>query len=128
DGTRRLLHALRGFDVEQFVYASTMLVHAPCAPGERIDENQPVEPRWAYPESKAAAEAEIREHHGSMPYVILRLAGVYDEHRSVPTVAQQIARIYDRDFRSHLYSGDTGVGQAMLHREDLLDAVRRTID
>jgi nucleoside-diphosphate-sugar epimerase len=118
---------LQSFEVGQFVYASTMLVHAPCEPGERIDESQPIEPRWAYPESKAAAEAEIREHHGAIPYVILRLAGVYDEHLTVPTVAQQIARIYDRDFRSYLYSGNTGVGQAMLHREDLLDAVRRTV-
>ena len=38
EGTRRLLRALQDFEVEQFVYASTMLVHAPCRPGERIDE------------------------------------------------------------------------------------------
>lgn len=128
EGTRRLLRALQSFEVDQFVYASTMLVHAPCEPGEHIDESQPIDPRWAYPQSKAAAEAEIRKHHGAIPYVILRLAGVYDEHRTVPTVAQQIARIYDRDFRSYLYSGNTGVGQAMLHRDDLLDAVCRTVD
>jgi nucleoside-diphosphate-sugar epimerase len=45
DGTRCLLRALQSFAVEQFVYASTILVHAPCAPGERIDERQPIEPR-----------------------------------------------------------------------------------
>lgn len=128
EGTRRLLRALQPFNVDQFVYASTMLVHAPCEPGERIDESQPIEPRWAYPQSKAAAEAEIHKHHGKIPYVILRLAGVYDEHLTVPTVAQQIARIYDRDFRSYLYSGSTLVGQAMLHRDDMLDAVRRVVD
>ena len=55
EGTRRLLNALQDFDVEQFIYASTMLVHAPCRPGEHIDENQPIDPRWIYPESKAAA-------------------------------------------------------------------------
>ena len=53
EGTRRLLRALQGFQVEQFVYASTMLVHAPCRPGERIDGRQPIDPRWAYPRSKA---------------------------------------------------------------------------
>ena len=57
DGTRHLIQALQDFEVEQFVYASTMLVHAPCRPGERIDEQQPIDARWAYPESKAAAEA-----------------------------------------------------------------------
>ena len=49
DGTQRLLRALQGFEVGQFVYASTMLVHATCRPGERIDETQPIAPGWAYP-------------------------------------------------------------------------------
>ena len=128
DGTRRLLRALRPFEVEQFVYASTMLVHAPCRPGERIDESQPIEPRWSYPKSKAAAEEVIRAEHKQTPYVILRLAGVYDERSMVPTMAQQIARIYERDFQSHFYSGSTLVGQAMLHRDDMLEAFRRTVD
>lgn len=128
EGTRHFLRALNDFEVEQFVYSSTMLVHAPCRPGERIDENQPVDPRWAYPQSKAAAEVVIRAEHKDIPYVILRLAGVYDEHSMVPTMAQQIARIYERDFQSHLYAGSTLVGQTMLHRDDMLDAFRRVVD
>ena len=128
DGTRRLVRALQEFEVEQFVYSSTMLVHAPCQPGERIDERQPIAPRWAYPQSKAAAEEAIRAEHKKTPYVILRLAGVYDEHSMVPTLAQQIARIYERDFQSYFYSGSTLVGQAMLHREDMLNAFCRAVD
>ena len=128
EGTRRLLRALQGFEVEQFVYASTMLVHAPCRPGERIDEHQPIDPRWAYPKSKAAAEAVIQAEHKHIPYVILRLAGVYDEHSIVPTMAQQMARIYERDFQSYFYSGGMLVGQAMLQRDDMLDAFRRVVD
>lgn len=125
EGTWRLL---QDFEVKQFVYSSTMLVHAPCRPGERIDEHQPIEPRWAYPKSKAAAEAVIRAEHKRIPYVILRLAGVYDEHPMVPTMAQQMARIYERDFQSYFYSGGTLVGQAMLHRDDMLKAFRRAVD
>jgi nucleoside-diphosphate-sugar epimerase len=128
EGTRRLLEALQEFEVEQFVYASTMLVHAPCRPGERIDESQRIQPGWAYPRSKATAEAVVREAHGRIPYVLLRLAGVYDERTTVPTMAQQMARIYERDFQSYFYSGSTLAGQTMLHREDMLDAFRRTID
>ena len=128
EGTHRLLSALQDFEVEQFVYSSTMLVHAPCRPGERIDEQQPIEPRWAYPKSKAAAEAVVRAECQRIPCVILRLAGVYDEHSMVPTMAQQMARIYERDFQSYFYSGSTLVGQAMLHRDDMLDAFRRTVD
>ena len=87
EGTRRLLSALQDFEVEQFAYASTMLVHAPCRPGEHIDE-----------------------------------------HAMVPTLARQMARIYDRDLQSYFYSGSTLVGQAMLHRDDMLDAFHRTVD
>lgn len=44
-GTERLLRELRSaFEVEQFVFASTMLVHAPRPPGQRIDEDAPVAP------------------------------------------------------------------------------------
>lgn len=128
EGTRRLLRALQAFEVEQFVYSGTMLVHAPCRPGERIDESQPIAPKWAYPKSKAAAEEVIRQEHGKIPYVLLHLAGVYDERVAVPTLAQQIARIYERNFQSHLYSGDPLVGQSMLHKADMVDAFRRTID
>ena len=105
-----------------------MLVHAPCRPGERIDESHPIGPRWAYPKSKAAAEEVVRQEHGAIPCVNLRLAGFYDDHSLVPTMTQQFARIYERDMQSYFYSGSTLVGQAMLHRDDMLDVFRRTID
>lgn len=44
-GTERLLRVLRDFSVEQFVFASTMLVHAHCQPGQRINEDWPIEPK-----------------------------------------------------------------------------------
>ena len=128
EGTRRMLRALQPLRVEQFLYSSTMLVHAPGKPGEAMDEDQPIGPRWAYPKSKAEAEEVIRAEHGRIPYVLLRLAGVYDEGTSVPTFGNQVARIYERDFQSHLYSGDTDAGQAMLHREDMLDAFVRAVE
>lgn len=128
EGTRRLLRGLQRFKVEQFIYCSTMLVHKACRPGERIDENQPVDPRWAYPNSKLAAEEVVQSEHGHVPYVLLRLAGVYDERSMVPTLAHQIARVYEKDFQSFFYAGSTLVGQAMVHREDMLDAFKRTVE
>jgi nucleoside-diphosphate-sugar epimerase len=127
-GTRRLLRNLRQLNVEQFVYSGTMLVHAPGAIGEKIDEDQPVAPKWAYPSSKAAAEDVIRAEHGEIPFVLLHLAGLYDDETAVPTLANQIARIYERDVQSHFYSGSTLAGQSMVHRDDMLDAFKRTVD
>ncbi|HUG46736.1 MAG TPA: NAD(P)-dependent oxidoreductase, partial [Sphingomicrobium sp.] len=103
EGTRRLLRAVQPLKVQQFVYSGTMLVHAPGEPGETIDEDQVIDPQWAYPKSKAAAEQVIAQEHGDIPYVLLRLAGLYDDETAVPSFAHQIARIYERDFRSHLY-------------------------
>ena len=58
NGTRRLLQGLReGFEVEQFIFSSTMLVHRPGEPGVFITEDSPIGPTWAYPESKVRTEA-----------------------------------------------------------------------
>src|SRR3546814_2614228 len=86
------MRALQPFEVEQFVYSGTMLVHEPGRPGERIKEDRPIAPGWAYPKSKAAAENAISESRGDIPVVFLHLAGLYDERTSVPTFANQIAR------------------------------------
>jgi len=128
DGTRNLLKALQAFDVERFIYSSTMLVHAPTVPGRKITEDSPLGPRWVYPQYKAETEAVIEKDAGGIPYTLLRLAGLYDDQTCVPTLAHQVARIYERNLQSHLGTGDTSVGQAFLHNEDMLDAFVRTVD
>ncbi len=128
DGTLNLLKALKPYQVERLIYSSTMLVYQPGSPGEKISEASADDPRWAYPESKARAEAVIREHAGDMPFTLLRLAGMYNEMNCVPTLAHQIARIFEETLKSHLYSGDTDAGQAFVHQQDMIDAFRRTID
>jgi nucleoside-diphosphate-sugar epimerase len=127
-GTARLLRALQAFEVEQFLFSSTMLVHAPCRPGERINEDWPREATWAYPESKIRTEDLIREQHGPIPYVLLRIAGVYDDHCHSLPLAHQIERINERHVTSWLYPGDIRCGQAFLHRDDFLDAVERAVE
>jgi nucleoside-diphosphate-sugar epimerase len=42
-GTERLLRAFQAFHIEQFIFSSTMLVHAPSEPGQRINEYWPIE-------------------------------------------------------------------------------------
>jgi nucleoside-diphosphate-sugar epimerase len=129
EGTRRLLLGLReGFEVEQFIFSSTMLVHRPGEPGVFITEDSPLGPTWAYPESKVRTEALIRAERGDIPAVILRLAGVYDDVCHSPPLANQMQRIYERQFASHLYSGETSHGQSFLHMDDLLDVIERVVE
>ena len=122
-GTGRLLRGFQSFKVEQFVFSSTMLVHAPCEPGERINEDWPLDPKWDYPKSKVRTEELIREQRGGIPTAILRIAGVYDDRcHSIP-LAHQIQRIYERRLTSRVFPGDTSHGQAFVHLDDLLDAL-----
>src|SRR5262249_38340301 len=94
-GTERLLKHLQDFEGEQFIFSSTMLVHAPTDPGQRINEESPIDPRWPYPQSKVETEALIHDKHGSIPIVLLRLAGVYDDRGHSAFLSQQIARVYE---------------------------------
>ncbi|MBX9744408.1 MAG: NAD(P)-dependent oxidoreductase, partial [Chlamydiales bacterium] len=79
EGTRRLLKGLQSFEVEQFIFSSTMLVHCPCNLGEKITEDSPLTTAWGYPRSKVQTEELIRKERGLIPAVILRIAGVYDD-------------------------------------------------
>ncbi|WP_028716782.1 NAD-dependent epimerase/dehydratase family protein [Paracoccus sp. J39] len=128
-GTRRLLQALKAVGAEQFVFSSTLLVHAPSpGKGVRIDEDSPLDPPWAYPQSKADTEELIARERGDVRTVILRLAGVYDEDCRAAFVAQQIARIFERLPTAYLFTGDLTAGQPYLHKDDLVDAIMRTVD
>lgn len=78
-----------------------MLVHRPCEPGERINENWPLDPKLPYRASKVETKALLRAEHGRIPIAILRPAGIYNAF-----LANQIARIYEGSFQGRLYPGD----------------------
>ena len=129
EGTRRLMRGLReGFEVRQFIFASTMLVHSPGQPGLFLTEDSPIGPTWAYPESKVRTEALIRAERGPISTVILRLAGVYDDVGHSPPLVNQMQRVYERQLASHLYSGQTSHGQSFVHMDDVVDAIDRAVE
>jgi nucleoside-diphosphate-sugar epimerase len=112
---------------EQFVFSSTMLVHAPCQPGEHINEEWPIDPVWDYPRSKAQTEELIRLERRQTPAMLLRIAGVYtDDCESVP-IANQIQRIYERRLTSKVFPGDTSHGQSLVHLDDVIEAMRLAV-
>jgi nucleoside-diphosphate-sugar epimerase len=126
-GTERLLNALKDFQVEQFIFTSTMLVHTPTCPGCPINEDSPLEPKWDYPLSKVHTEKLIHRIRGSIPSVLLRIAGVYDDHcHSIP-ISHQIQRIYERSLESRFFAGDVTHGAAFVHMEDFVDAIEKAV-
>ena len=99
-----------------------MLVHKPNEPGHPITEESPVEANWQYPISKIQTEKFLKEMHGKIPVVILRIAGVFDEVcHSIP-IAHQIHRIYEKQLEGHLYSGNINVRQSFVHVADVVKA------
>lgn len=92
-GTEKLLEVLKSFEVQQFVFSSSMLVYKPTKPGQPINEDWPLAPSWDYPQSKVETEKIISEKRGNIPSVILRIAGVYNEEGNSIPIANQIQRI-----------------------------------
>jgi nucleoside-diphosphate-sugar epimerase len=127
-GTERLLRGLQAFEVEQFVFSSSMLVHVAGKPGERINEDRSLDRKLPYRESKIRAERSIHDQHDQIRTAIIRPAGVYDDMCRNAFLAHQIARIYERKLISHVYPGDLDAGQSFLHLDDLTDAVKRVVE
>ena len=127
-GTERLLEQLKRFEVEQFLFTSTMLIHAPKAPGKPITEESPIAPTWDYPLSKVQTEELIHEKRGDIPSVLLRIAGVYDNQcHSIP-ISHQIQRIYEKQLEARLFSGDINHGAAFVHMDDVIDAIALAVE
>ena len=123
DGTARLLKGLELFECDQFIFSSTMLVHAPCEVGQKINEDSPIIPKWQYPKSKVLTEALIMKNRGKMSAVVLRIAGVYDDHcHSIP-LSNQIQRIFENQLEGHVFAGDISHGASFIHMNDLIDAL-----
>lgn len=127
-GTERLLKALQEFEVGQFIFTSTMLVHAPTKPGQPITEDCPLVPSWDYPLSKVHTEKLIHEKRGNIPALILRVAGVYDDLcHSIP-ISNQIQRIYEKKLEAHLFSGNINHGASFVHMDDLINAISLAVE
>ena len=59
---------------------------------------------------------------------MLRIAGVYDDDcHSIP-LAHQIQRIYERRVTGRVYPGDVSRGQAFVHLDDTLEAIRLAVE
>lgn len=122
-GTKRLLKALQNFEVDQFIFSSTMLVHAPCPIGGSINEESPVIPKWDYPKSKVKTEKIIHDNRGNIPSCILRISGVYEDRCNSIPIANQIQRLYEHQLTSRFFAGNIHAGASFLHMDDLVDAI-----
>jgi UDP-glucose 4-epimerase len=123
NGTRRVLREAKKFEVEQFIFTSTMLVHEPTKRGIIQNEDSPIRGKWHYPASKVRTEKVIREESGNIPYVIVRIAGCYDDECNCVPISQHMSRIYEKQLASIVFPGNSTNGVPYTHFEDLTDMV-----
>jgi nucleoside-diphosphate-sugar epimerase len=113
-GAVELALAALAAGVGRFVHASTNLVYGPGR-GRPAREDDPPDPRMAYPSTKAAAEAALRElcRRDGLGLRVVRLAFVYGE--GDPHLAESLrwARAWPAHQRLHLVH-HADVGQALL--------------
>lgn len=123
NGTRRILNEAKKFEVEQFIFTSTMLVHEPSSRGVIQNEDSPIRGKWHYPESKVKTEELIHKECGNIPYVIIRIGGCYDEECNCVPISQHISRIYEKQLASYLFPGNVNNGVPYTHFDDLVDMI-----
>jgi nucleoside-diphosphate-sugar epimerase len=109
-GTERLLRGLQPLEVDQFIFASSMLVHRGARPGQLINEDWPLDATLPYRASKIETERLIHVQRCQVPIVYLRPAGVYDDLVHNAFLAHQIARIYEGDLTKPCISGRSAHG------------------
>lgn len=120
--------ALQHFEVEQFIFTLTMLVHKPQAGGHKIKENSPMAGKWAYPKSKIETEQFIHKYRGKIPTVVLRISGVYDDMcHSIP-ISNTIQRIYEKQLACHFFPGNMKHDASFMHMDDLIDVLLKAIE
>lgn len=127
-GTERMLKYLQDFEVEQFIFSSSMLVYKPSSPGVPITEESPLEPKWDYPKSKVTTEKVLHEQRGNIPVVMMRIAGVYSEEGSSIPITNQVQRIYEKQLSARLYPANTAHGSTYVHRDDVIDAITLSVE
>lgn len=127
-GTRRLIKQLQLMQVEQFIFSSSLLVMESAPLGQRITSDSPTNAEWAYPQSKLKTEEVLRQEHGDIPVLSLRIAGVYDEQGHSLPIGQQIQRIYEKQMESYFFPGNDECGQSFVHLEDVANCIVAAIE
>ncbi|SMB83550.1 NAD-dependent epimerase/dehydratase [Hymenobacter roseosalivarius DSM 11622] len=127
EGTARLLEHLQSFQVEQFLFTSSMLVYLPTVPGVQLTELSPVAATWGYPESKLKTEKILHTQRGAIPVVSLRVAGVYSDAGDSIPITNQIQRIRERKITSYFFPGDASHGSTFIHLDDLVAVLGQAV-
>ncbi len=127
NGTRYLLDNLIGFNVKNFVFASSTVVFKPTTGVDKLNEESDLSSFMYYGNSKIAGETILSEYKKKIKVTTFRLSAVYSSYcRSIP-LANQITFIWQKRFGYKILPGKGDGGISYIHIEDVLDAFEKSM-
>lgn len=128
-GTRRLVDALQGIEVEQFIHASTMLVHQPTAsPDALIAESSPLAPPGPIRSRSFAQKPCCGSGTTRSPWCCCASRGSTTTPGARPSWPSRSRASTMHRLLSHVYPGLLCAGQSFLHADDLCEAIARLVE
>jgi len=128
DGTSHVVDVAIENGVRRLIFASSMVAMRPAPEGAMLTERSPTAEILPYGKSKAIGERIVRRAAGRLPSITLRIGGVFSDWCELPPLYSLIEMWTGRSPLSRVVAGAGNSGIPYLHRDDLLQLVRRCIE
>lgn len=122
-GTESVLQLAIESDVRHLIFASSMIVMLPGAPGQPLTERTPAAEYMPYGRSKAIGERLIKEASGRLRSVTPRIGGVFSDWCELPLLYTLVKLWAGRAPLNRVVLGRGNSGIPYIHRDDLVRLV-----
>lgn len=127
NGTANVLVASKNEGVKRLIFASSIGAMEPPVSGSFLTEESPTSEFTPYARSKSLGEKLIEEAGARVPYIILRIAGVFSDWCELPPLYSLI-KLWTSAFPLGCIlpgRGETGI--PYIHIDDLVSLIRKCI-
>lgn len=127
DGTRNVLQAARGSDIDSFVFASSVAACSFPRPEGPVSEATPTDGAHVYAWSKREGEALVRDAAGMLPSSIARFGAIYSDWCEYPPLFAFLSTWLSSSWRSRVLAGRGEMAIPYIHIRDLVLFFRRLL-
>lgn len=127
-GLRNILEGAVGAGVERFLFAGSIASLPPAAAGSALTEKSAPGMATAYTRSKTIGEKLLARYSEQIPTLALRIGGVFSDWCELPPLCS-LMKLWSRPhLLGRMIPGRGLTGFPYIHRRDLVQCVRRTIE
>jgi len=127
DGTANVLDQSKRAGVNRLLFASSIGAMKPPAFGSFLTEESPITEFTPYARSKSLGERLVTEAADQLPYIILRIAGVFSDWCELPPLHSLIKRWTSVFPMGRIIPGRGESGIPYIHITDLVRIIRKCI-